>query len=709
MVLLGEVHTSPVLHVRTLCCRVHQSWQTNFSYLLPTHPCQNVVVTQQFQVWQDIGEQFPQAFLMQDHGLKAYAGFPLCLGQGAPPGLIAVMSRQPWKDPQALQQQLAALAQEFTDRHDAALNAIERTRLQREIDLHKGFFREYLLDNPTGLSLSEFMPPIPLNRSEDEVVERVMHTGFIVECNRAMASMYGYPDAAAMLGVRPIDAIGAEKARRNAAFWVRQKFDIRDAESQGVDADGNVTWVSGSVRGKIANGKLLRYWAKRRDLTTQKQYEAAIEHKAHHDQLTGLPNRYWFQEHIAALTKDHAERGKRFCVGLLDLNGFKEINDTLGHAIGDQILQALAVRLLKGLKFHGAEMARLGGDEFAIIMPEIADVTKAEAMAHSLHKLLTEPFNVEDMQLSVGGSLGLALFPDGPASTEDLLRQADVAMYAAKKDGVPMRWYQPEIDKHSKRRLSLLTSLGSAIEQNELFLVYQPKIDLRNGQLYGFEALVRWQHPVHGLIPPNDFIPSAESNEVIRPLTQWVLDAAIRQGAQWLASGQRLRMAVNVSVRNLLDENLQACIAACLRKYAFPAELLELEVTESALMTRPAQAMDILQSLRTLGMSIAIDDFGTGYSSLAYLARLPVTTLKVDQVFVKDMVQSKSEEQIVRAIIGLAHQCQLTVVAEGVEDEATLTALRAMGCDLAQGYYIARPMPAAAAGEWISAERAGKS
>ncbi|MGZ3159395.1 MAG: putative bifunctional diguanylate cyclase/phosphodiesterase, partial [Burkholderiaceae bacterium] len=305
--------------------------------------------------------------------------------------------------------------------------------------------------------------------------------------------------------------------------------------------------------------------------------------------------------------------------------------------------------------------------------------------------------------------LGLALFPDWQETGEDLMRLADVAMYAAKKDGLPMRWYHPDIDNHSKRRLSLLTSLGPAIEQGELFLVYQPKIDVWNGHHSGFEALVRWRHPVHGLIPPNDFIPFAETNEVIRPLTRWVLNEAIRQGAAWLASGNRLKMAVNVSVRNLLDEQLEGYILECLQRHAFPADLLELEVTESALMTRPAQAMSILQSLRAIGVSIAIDDFGTGYSSLAYLARLPVTTLKVDQAFVKDMVRSKSEEQIVRSIIGLAHQCQLTVVAEGVEDEATLIALLNMGCDLAQGYFIARPMEVEQASKWITDQKTSSS
>jgi diguanylate cyclase (GGDEF)-like protein len=702
MVLFGDVQTFPVLRIQTLCSRLDQTWLSNFSYLLATHPCQRIITNPQFQQWQNIGDQFPEAFLLHDNQLTAYAGLPVSIGHDAAAGILVVMSREPWKDPAVLQAQLAEAAAQFKLRNNTVLNSIEYARLLRNLHIREEFFREYVLDNPTGVSFSEFMPPLPVNLSIEQLTHRVMHTAFVVECNCAIARMYGYPEPADMMGARPLDLNGPEKAPRICEYWIRHDYDIRDVESQAIDAEGNVTWISGSVIGKIVDGKALHFWTRRRDLTVQKRYEAAIQHKAHHDALTDLPNRYWFQDRIETLIEDHVTRNKRLCVGLLDLNGFKEVNDTLGHAVGDQILRAVAVRLLKGLKLHGAEMARLGGDEFAIIMPEIAEPMHAEEMGHTLHKLLNAPFEVEDMQLSIGGSLGLALFPDWQETGEDLMRLADVAMYAAKREGLPTRWYHPDIDNHSKRRLSLLTSLGQAIENGELFLMYQPKVDVWNGQHAGFEALVRWRHPVHGLILPNDFIPFAETNEVIRSLTRWVLNEAIRQGGAWLAAGSRLKMAVNVSVRNLLDEQLEDYIVECLQKHAFPADLLELEVTESALMTRPAQAMGILKSLRAMGVSIAIDDFGTGYSSLAYLARLPVTTLKVDQAFVHDMVRSKSEEKIVRSIIGLAHQCQLTVVAEGVEDEPTLLALLNMGCDLAQGYFIRHPMEVEQAGKWIA-------
>ena len=699
--LVGEYLAKPVPRIRTLHCISQGKPLLNFSFPLRGDPAEHLPPKSLKILPKDASELFPDCLLLQDFGANAYAARTFSVDGLGSNGIVCLYWHGTPGDIKHVEALLAEFARLFVKQSETLQHDIERVRAEHESFVHTEFFREYVLDNPGGVSFSEFIPPIPVDLPEEVLIQRVMHTGMVVECNKAIARMYGYESTEAMLGATPFDVNGPEKAPRNVAYFIRTGYSIRDAESQAVDANGNVTWISGTVVGKVVDGRLLHFWTKRSDITDRKRYEAAIQHKAHHDPLTGLPNRYWFQERIEALVKDHAARGKQFCMGLLDLNGFKEVNDTLGHVVGDRILEAVAVRLLKGLKPHGAEMARLGGDEFAILMPEVPDPLNAEAMARTLQQLLTQYFTIEDMQLSIGGSLGLVLYPAWSDDAEDLLRMADVAMYAAKKEGHPFCWYQPELDQHSRRRLSLLSSLRPAIDNNELFLAYQPKIDVFDGSLHGFEALVRWRHPVHGLIPPNDFIPFAETNEVIRPLTRWVLDQAIAQGARWLAAGRRMTMAVNVSVRNLHDEELGSYIADCLNRHHFPAELLELEVTESALMTRPAQAMSNLQSLRAQGLSIAIDDFGTGYSSLAYLARLPVTTLKVDQAFVQGMAHSKADEQIVRAIIGLAHQCQLTVVAEGVEDADTLRALLQMGCDLAQGYLIARPMEAEAAGDWM--------
>ncbi|HRE17360.1 MAG TPA: EAL domain-containing protein [Rhodocyclaceae bacterium] len=704
--LVGEFLAQPVPRIRTLYCLADGKATPNFSFPLQDDPAEHLPSKGSKTLGKDVRDLYPKCLLLQDFEANAYAARTFSL-DGLGGGIVCLYWRSTPGDLKRIETLLAEFSLLFVKQAGTLQHDIERVRAEHDSFVHAEFFREYVLDNPGGVSFSEFIPPVPVNLPEEVVIERIMHTGMVVECNRAIARMYGYESTETMMGATPFDVNGPEKAPRNIGYWVRTGFNIRDVESQAVDANGEVTWISGTVVGKIVDGKLLHFWTKRADITDRKRYEAAIHHKAHHDPLTGLPNRYWFQERIGTLAADHKPRGKQFCMALLDLNGFKEINDTLGHVVGDQILRAVSVRLLKGLKPHGAEMARLGGDEFAILMPEVGDPEDAEAMAQTLQQLLTQYFLVEDMQLSIGGSLGLVLYPAWSDDAEDLLRMADVAMYAAKKEGLPFRWYQPELDHHSRRRLSLLSSLRPAIDNGELFLAYQPKIDIWDGSHHGFEALVRWQHPTHGLIPPNDFIPFAETNEVIRPLTRWVLAEAIAQGARWRAAGRSMTMAVNISVRNLHDEELAPYIAHCLAEHDFPAELLELEVTESALMTRPAQAMSNLQELRALGLAIAIDDFGTGYSSLAYLARLPVTTLKVDQAFVKGMAHSKADEQIVRAIIGLAHQCQLTVVAEGVEDTDTLRALLNMGCDLAQGFVIARPLDAQAADAWMSSRAAG--
>lgn len=718
LVLLGEVISTPVMRIRTLYCRLDQDWQPSFSYLLDTHPCRDVLAAREFRHFPDVSGAFPEGFLLSDNKCHAYAGFPFEL-DGESTGILVLLSRSALPAFDMLRAKLAEVAL-ILQSGDAALpDAIERARLIEDARVRESFFDEYVLDNPAGISYSEFMPPVPVDLPEEQLLQRLIYTGFVVECNRAIARMYGYAEPAQMVGKRPVDGYGIERLRRNFTYWIRQNFDIRDMESQTVDAQGNITWIRGSLLCKVRDGKLPHMWIRRTDITAEKRYDAAVHHKAHHDALTALPNRYWFQDRITELIKDHAARGKRLCVGLLDLNGFKEVNDTLGHAVGDQILQAVAKRLLLGIRSHGAELARLGGDEFAILMPEIADDLHAEAMANALQDMLAEPFMVQDLQLSIGGSLGLSVFPDWSDTGEDILRLADVAMYAAKRAGQAFQWYHPEIDTHSKRRLSLFTSLGKAIESSEMFLAYQPKLDMRNGRVAGFEALIRWRHPTHGLIPPVDFIPFAETNEVIRPLTRWVLNEAIRQGGVWLQAARadssdasastspRLSIAVNVSVRNLLDDGLETFILDCLQRHAFPAEMLELEVTESALMTHPAQAMLFLNRLRAHGISISIDDYGTGYSSLAYLARLPVTTLKVDQSFVKEMSHSQTDEQIVRSVIGLAHQCRLSVVAEGVEDEAALRALCNMECDLAQGYFIGRPMEADAVADWMEAYQNG--
>ncbi|HRE16856.1 MAG TPA: EAL domain-containing protein, partial [Rhodocyclaceae bacterium] len=682
------------------------TWLANFSYQLAGHPCRQTVAEGFFATDGVSKDTHARAFVLHDFGMTAYAGQCVGLGEDGARGLLVILCSTPFRNIELIKREFAVVADQLERRSPALSTGIALERAAYAALVRDEFYNEYVRDNQEGISFSEYMPPVPVDLPEDEQIERLLHTAHVVECNRAIAGVYGYASPEAMLGVTPFELNGPVRGPKILAYWIRCNYALRDVESQTVDAEGKITWTRGGAVGQVVDGKVTHFWTKYHDISSQKRYEAAIQHKAHHDPLTGLPNRYWFQDRMDVLSREHQQRGTRFCLALLDLNGFKEINDTLGHTIGDQLLQAISIRLLHGLKKgYGAEIARLGGDEFAILLGEVSGTADCEAMAATVQELLKAPFPIEGMNLQIGGALGLTLYAGTEESAADLLRQADVAMYAAKHEGRPYGWYQVAMDQYSRRRLFLLNSLSQAVEQNQLFLAYQPKIDLANGRLSGYEALVRWNHPEMGVIPPGDFIPYAETNEVIGPMTRWVIKEALRQAAVWRSAGLDLTMAINLSARNLADDSLIDFLMDCLATHDYPAGNVELEITESTLMMRPAQAMEILLALRQRGFNIAIDDFGTGYSSLAYLARLPVSSLKVDQAFVKDMLRSKTDEQIVRSVISLAHECQLNVVAEGVEDEAVLAALRTMGCDLAQGFFIARPMVAAQAEAWMATYR----
>ena len=419
---------------------------------------------------------------------------------------------------------------------------------------------------------------------------------------------------------------------------------------------------------------------------------AEREHQALHDPLTGLPNRTLFSERIRQATASLGPEG-RLAVLLLDLDRFKEINDTLGHASGDLVLREVGVRLRAGLP-DSHTVARLGGDEYAVLVPALPDWDAAVAVGRQVRATLGRPLPIEQLELEVTASMGIVLCPDHGSDPEPLLQRADVAMYQAKKDHTGMEVYAPERDQYSPRRLALVGALRSAIDQRDLTLLYQPKVELRGGRIVAAEALLRWRHPVHGQIPPDEFIPIAESTALIQPLGQLVLETALDQARCWQEAGSPLSLAVNLSVRNLLEPNLADRVAALIAKAGVPPGTLTLEITESGVMTDPNAAIAMLRGLRNVGVRLSIDDFGTGYSSLSYLKRLPVDEVKLDKSFVLNMTSDVDDAAIVRSTIELAHNLGLQLVAEGVEDQETLELLAALGCDLVQGYHLARPMPA---------------
>ena len=430
----------------------------------------------------------------------------------------------------------------------------------------------------------------------------------------------------------------------------------------------------------------------------------AKEHQAVHDALTGLPNRVLFHDRTQQAIHAARRSGAGCTVMLMDLNHFKEINDTLGHHQGDRLLQEVAARL-RAIVRASDTVARLGGDEFGILLHGTTVPDGAAKVAETVLARLREPFVVDATTLQIGGSIGLAWCPDHGADVETLIQRADIAMYAAKTTSGGYAVFEPSQDRHSPRRLVLAAALPGAIERGELLLAYQPKANLRTGRIVGVEALARWEHPELGVVEPTEFVPIAEQTGLIIALTTAVLEAALERVATWRRLGHDLSIAVNLSARSFLDARLADEIPELLAAHDLPSDALELEITESMLMHDPRRAGITLERLAAIGVGLSVDDFGTGYSSLAHLKRLPVDTIKIDKSFVLDMADDEADEAIVRSTIELAHNLGLRVVAEGVESAEAWMRLAALGCDLAQGFHLSRPLPAHGLLALLEAER----
>ncbi len=426
-----------------------------------------------------------------------------------------------------------------------------------------------------------------------------------------------------------------------------------------------------------------------------------------HDALTGLPNRTLLRQRAESALVAATRSRTPIALMLLDLDRFKEINDTLGHHHGDLVLQATA-RLLEDSVRSTDTVARLGGDEFAILLPDLVGAADALQVAAKVQRALEDSLDVDGVTLDVDASIGLVLSGEHGDDVATLLQHADIAMYRAKDRDLGVCVYDPELNGHSREQLGLLGELRRALDSDELVLWFQPKIDLHDRSFTGAEALLRWQHPTRGLVPPGAFLPAAERTALIRPLTRWVLDAALAECQRWKDRGQVLRVAVNVSARNLLDADFADDVLGLLARWGLPASCLVLEVTESAIMLDPDRAEEILSRFAGRGIELSIDDFGAGYTSLAHLRTLPVKELKIDRSLVARMAVSDGDAVIVSSVVDMVHRLGLRTVAEGVEDEATLERLTQMGCDVAQGFHIARPMPAAELNRWC-ADRAART
>ena len=421
---------------------------------------------------------------------------------------------------------------------------------------------------------------------------------------------------------------------------------------------------------------------------------ADLDYQASHDALTKLPNRLLLHREFERQVLQQPVEGAGATLMLLDLDRFKEVNDSLGHQVGDQLLCEIGRRLGEALTAYPSLICRLGGDEFAVLLPSVRRPAAALQIGRDMVAALARPFTLNELTLQVGASVGVAVYPDNGADSHALLRAADVAMYAAKCSAAGVAQYDPALDTNTPERLVLISDFGRALREQQLRLHYQPKLDLQSRRVTGFEALVRWEHPRRGLLYPGAFIPMIELTDAIHELTMQVLGMALQQQRDWRDQGLEYSMAINLSARNLLNHQCVSRLEELLAQYRADPEMLELEITETALMQDPESAAVLLNRIAALGVRLSIDDFGTGYSSLSYLRRLPISALKIDRSFVTDMVRDEQNAVIVRSTIGLAHNLNLQVIAEGVEDAETLAMLADMRCDQAQGYFISRPLPA---------------
>jgi diguanylate cyclase (GGDEF)-like protein/PAS domain S-box-containing protein len=568
-------------------------------------------------------------------------------------------------------QELAAVHQQLRDHHERRFHALLAGSSDTTIVLDPAGEITYVSSSATRV----------LHLPTDQLHGHPM-TAFIAR--------HVHPDDAGHLTTRLQQLFDTPGGEESVEFRLRRPdTSWRDIEGLGRNLLGD----------QAVRGVLLTL----RDVSERKQLERALTRQAFTDQLTGLPNRALLHDRTHQAIRLADRHGLTTALLLLDLDRFKDVNDTLGHHHGDQLLQQVAHRLQATLR-DSDTVARLGGDEFAVLLPQITSLQEATLVAAKLNTAIQAPFTINGLTLDIEASIGLAAYPDHATTPQALLQHADIAMYAAKATHDGPTTYDPTLDHHNPRRLGLLGQLRRALTAGELVVHYQPKADLRTRQILGVEALVRWQHPTHGLLSPDEFIPLAETTGLIRPLTTYVLDAALRQCRTWLDTGHQLTVAVNLSTRCLLDLTLPDQITRLLTDTAVPPHHLVLEITESAIMTDPTRALDILGRLHTQGVQLAIDDFGTGYSSMAYLKRLPVDELKVDRSFVTHLRDNHNDAMIVRTTVDLGHNLGLRVVAEGVEDQATLNQLATLGCDSAQGYHLAKPMPPAQLATWLATQ-----
>ena len=519
--------------------------------------------------------------------------------------------------------------------------------------------------------------------------------GRLVECNQAFARVLGYDSVEEVLARPTWDFYFSRSDRERVIAALKDKTELLNFEICLKRRDGSPVWVlqnealvyGEEERSHFMEGTII-------DITARKNAEERIEHQAYHDHLTDLPNRLLFNDRLA-LAVAHARRHrKRLTVMFLDLDHFKLINDTMAHAAGDELLRAVSSRLQSVLRQEDT-VARMGGDEFTILLPEVHDEKDAARVAQSLLDSFRAPFFVQGREVFTTASIGISVYPNDGADVDTLIKNSDSAMYRAKEAGRDnFQFFTPLAHQRAETRLSMETALRHALERGEFFLEYQPQVSFHERRVVGVEALIRWQHPQRGTIPPKEFIALAEEIGLILPIGEWVLRTACAQVRKWqIDTGVSLRVAVNLSARQLQSATLIGSVERVLADTGLAPHLLDLEVTESLAMRDTDLTSSVLRQFKRLGITVSMDDFGTGYSSLSYLKNLPIDRLKIDQLFVREIATSRVDETIVDAVIKMAHSIGLATVAEGVETQQQSETLARLGCDEMQGYLYSRPVP----------------
>ncbi len=534
--------------------------------------------------------------------------------------------------------------------------------------------------------------------------------GQILDANPALLQMLGYQDLDALRTHDVLNlCVHPEGFQRLQDKMLQQGGKTSGFVAQLRRHDGGIIWVEVSSRVvNDATGRVLYHEGAIQDITERRHAEARIHHLAHHDDLTGLPNRVMFKHRLEQAIIEAERRGRVLAVLLLDMDRFKTINDTLGHGVGDGLIQVVADRLRACVR-EVDMVSRLAGDEFAVIVPDLAHAEDAARVAQKILDSFAYSYRVGEYELFMSASIGIVLFPLDGATPEALLKNVDTAMYHAKEQGrSAYQFYAAAMNAKAFERLALENALRHALERDEFLLHYQPQIDLESGKIIGMEALIRWRHPELGIISPLQFIPIAEDTGMIGSIGEWVLRTACLQNKAWQNQGlPPVCMAVNLSARQLRQSTLIYTVAQILQETGLEPCHLELELTETMLMQNAETAIITLKALDAMGIDISIDDFGTGYSSLGYLKRLPISTLKIDRSFVNDIPTDHDDAAITMAIIAMAHNLGIRVVAEGVETAEQRAFLIEHHCDAMQGYYFSRPLPADEAARLLVSSPAG--